>query len=47
MHEISDGNTMPGGIRRSGAGRRKITVRDPKLLASLEDLVELETRGDP
>ena len=47
MHEISDGNTMPGCIRRSGAGRKKITVRDSKLLASLEHLVEPETRGDP
>ena len=47
MHEISDGDTMPGRIRRSGAGRKKITVRDPKLLASLEHLVEPETRGDP
>ena len=47
MHEISEGNTMPGRIRRSGAGRKKITVRDPKLLASLEHLVEPETRGDP
>jgi hypothetical protein len=44
MHEISDGNTMPGRIRRTGAGRKKITVRDPKLLASLEHLVEPETR---
>jgi len=47
MHEISDGNTMPGRIRRSGAGRKKITVRDPKLLASLAHLIEPETRGDP
>ncbi len=47
MHEISDGNTMSGRIRRSGAGRKKITVRDPELLASLEHLVEPETRGDP
>ena len=47
MHEISEGNTIPGRIRRSGAGRKKITVRDPKLLASLEHLVEPETRGDP
>ena len=47
MHEISEGNTMPGRIRRSGAGRKKITVRDPKLLASLEHLVEPETRGEP
>ena len=47
MHEISDGNTMPGRIRRSGAGRKKITVRDPKLLASLAHLIEPETRGAP
>ena len=38
---------MPGRIRRSGAGRKKIIVRDPKLLASLEHLVEPETTGDP
>jgi hypothetical protein len=47
MHEISEGNSMPGRIRRSGAGRKKITVSDPKLLASLEHLIEPETRGDP
>lgn len=47
MHEISCGNTMPGRIRRPGAGRKKITESDPKLLASLEHLVEPETRGDP
>jgi len=38
---------MLGRIRRSGAGRKKITVRDPKLLTSLESLIEPETRGDP
>lgn len=47
MREISGGNTMPGRIRRPGAGRKKITESDPKLLASLEHLVEPETRGDP
>ena len=47
MREIADGSTMPGRIRRSGAGRKNIVVRDPKLLASLERLVEPETRGDP
>lgn len=47
MHEISGGNTMHGRIRRPGAGRKKITESDPKLLASLEHLVEPETRGDP
>jgi hypothetical protein len=45
--EIADGSTMPGRIRRSGAGRKNIVVRDPKLLSSLEHLIEPETRGDP
>lgn len=47
MQEISDGNTVPGRIRRLGAGRKQITVHDPKLLAALEHLIEPETRGDP
>jgi len=47
MREIADGSTLPGRIRRSGAGRKNIVVRDPKLLASLERLIEPETRGDP
>jgi len=47
IREIADGSTMPGRIRRSGAGRKNIVVRDPKLLASLEHLIEPETRGDP
>ena len=47
VREIAEGTTMPGRIRRSGAGRKKITVSDPKLLAALEFLIEPETRGDP
>jgi len=47
MREIADGSTMPGRIRRSGAGRKNIVVRDPKLLASLERLIEPETRAIP
>ena len=47
MREIADGNAIPGRIRRSGAGRKNIIVHDPKLLASLERLIEPETRGDP
>jgi hypothetical protein len=45
--EIADGNAMPGRIRRSGAGRKNIAERDPKLLVSLDRLIEPETRGDP
>ena len=47
IREIADGNTLPGRIRRSGAGRKNIVERDPKLLASLERLIEPGTRGDP
>lgn len=47
MQEISEGNSVPGRVRRLGAGRKQITVHDPDLLASLEHLIEPETRGDP
>src|ERR1700690_3408120 len=47
IREIADKNGMPGRIRRSGAGRKNIVERDPKLLASLDRLIEPETRGDP
>jgi hypothetical protein len=45
--EIVDGNTIPGRIRRPGAGRKSIVERDPKILAALERMIEPETRGDP
>jgi hypothetical protein len=47
IREIADGSAMPGRIRRSGAGRKNIVERDPKLLVSLDRLIEPETRGDP
>lgn len=47
IREISDGSAMPGRIRRLGAGRKRITVSDPKILASLDRLIEPDTRGDP
>jgi len=47
IREIADGNAMPGRIRRSGAGRKNIVEGDPKLLVSLDRLIEPETRGDP
>lgn len=37
----------PGRVRRSGAGRKEITVHDPRLLDALDRLIEPETRGDP
>ena len=37
----------PGRIRRSGAGRKRLTITDPRLLAALDRLIEPGTRGDP
>jgi hypothetical protein len=37
----------PGRIRRRGAGRKRLTVIDPRLLAALDRLIEPGTRGDP
>jgi hypothetical protein len=37
----------PGRVRRPGAGRKKLTARDPGLAGTLEQLIEPETRGDP
>ncbi len=48
VHEIKVGSLPVGGrIRRAGAGRKKITARDPQLLRVLGRLIEPETRGDP
>lgn len=33
--------------RRSGGGRKKLTEKHPKLLSTLQELVESTTRGDP
>jgi hypothetical protein len=37
----------PGRVRRAGAGRPPIEVRDPTLRADLEALIEPTSRGDP
>jgi transposase len=34
-------------IRRPGAGRKTVTIKDPTLLSDLESLVDPLTRGDP
>ena len=47
IQEIGEGNALPGRIRRAGAGRKSIIQSDPKLLSSLERMIEPETRGDP
>jgi len=48
MREIEEGTAPPPGrVRRPGAGRKKITARDPGLLDALDRLIDPETRGDP
>lgn len=37
----------PQRSRRSGGGRKKLTEKHPKLLPTLQELVESTTRGDP
>ena len=36
-----------GRIRRPGAGRKAVTVCDPRLVQALEEMVDGQTRGDP
>jgi len=46
--EIEQGDTLPRErIRRSGAGRKNLTVSDPGLMVALDELIEGGTRGDP
>jgi hypothetical protein len=46
--EIQAGKALaPGRIRRPGAGRKKITEHDPRLVYALERLIDPDTRGDP
>jgi transposase len=48
IRELADGLQLPSGrVRRTGAGRKKVTVRDPHLLDAIAYLIEPETRGDP
>jgi hypothetical protein len=48
IQEIEDGTAPPAGrVRRPGAGRKALVVRDPRLLAALQRLIDPETRGDP
>ena len=48
MGEIEAGDApLAGRIRRPGAGRKNLTVSDPRLGAVLDGLVDGGTRGDP
>jgi len=46
--ELESGEGIaPGRIRRPGAGRKRLTLRDPKISDALTELIEPDTRGDP
>jgi hypothetical protein len=48
IQEIAAGTAPPPGrVRRPGAGRKRITERDPRLAGDLELLIDPDTRGDP
>ncbi len=48
IDELESGeNITPGRIRREGAGRKRVTLSDPKISDALTNLIEPETRGDP
>ena len=48
QRELAQGIPLPEGrIRKMGAGRKRITERDPGLLGALNRLIEPGTRGDP
>ncbi|MGB5107292.1 MAG: ISAzo13 family transposase [Candidatus Zixiibacteriota bacterium] len=48
VQEIRTGSTAGAGrVRRSGAGRKPITVSNPQLVDALEELIDEQTRGDP
>ena len=48
IREIEEGSASgEGRIRRPGAGRKRITVSDPGLVDSLEEMIDHQTRGDP
>ena len=48
VREIQEGAVLPAGrTRRPGAGRKPLTVSDPRLMDTLEAMIEDQTRGDP
>jgi hypothetical protein len=47
MLELQEGKPLVGRIRRPGAGRKSITESDPRLVETLEGLIDEQTRGDP
>ncbi len=47
LKDLRDGGSATGRVRRKGAGRRPLTVKDATLLKDLQLLLEPATMGDP
>ena len=48
VREIEEGCApSQGRIRRPGAGRKPIVMSDPRLVDTLEEMIDCQTRGDP
>ena len=48
IREIDQGTALPAGrIRRPGAGRTPLVIADPRLVDTLEAMIDDQTRGDP
>jgi Rhodopirellula transposase DDE domain len=48
IREIEEGYApSQGRIRRPGAGRKPIVISDPRLVDTLEEMIDCQTRGDP
>ena len=48
IREIEERIALPAGrLRRPGAGRKPLVVSDPRLVATLEAMIDDQTRGDP
>jgi hypothetical protein len=48
IREIKERSVLPEGrIRRPGSGRKPITTSDPRLVDTLEKMIDHQTRGDP
>lgn len=47
IRELQQGDPVPDRIRRSGGGKKKLTITDATLIVDLEELIRLDTKGDP
>ncbi len=47
LEELEQAPVLDGRVRRPGAGRKRLTEKDPELEAALDALVDPDSRGDP